>query len=270
MFKKLKHLPRIGEQRIELMEVTPRMASNWLEFANTNNRKLSPTKVDFYADQIRRGKWEYNGNTLKFDKRGVMYDGQHRCHAVILADRAIVTGVAFGLAAPAKKTIDAVPPRSNADVIRIGGGFSDVNSKHTATLSAMLSSGNPAPKQATDLTCAAMKKHLPAIQFAIAALPKGRGVSNGTVCAVVARAFYSTPVENLTTFCEMLSTGIGCTSVVSRLRDFLVKESGGGSRAEKVARYGKTERALVAFLKGENPRHLYAVTEEQFPLPEEV
>ena len=53
------------------------------------------------------------------------------------------------------------------------------------------------------------------------------------------------------------------------LRQFLA-ERAGASRNERLARYAKTQRALVAFLSDERITRLFAASHEHFPLPEEV
>jgi len=53
------------------------------------------------------------------------------------------------------------------------------------------------------------------------------------------------------------------------LREFLSQNSA-FTRENRIVRYAKTERSLLAFLNSETLRRLHAVTSEFFPLPEEA
>ena len=68
--------------------ITPKLAEKWME-ANKNNRPLRRSLVGRYAGAIRRGQWELNGESIKFDEDGVLFDGQHRLAAVVEANKPI-------------------------------------------------------------------------------------------------------------------------------------------------------------------------------------
>lgn len=68
----------------EVVLVTPSLASEWLK-QNVANRPLDEALVQRYADTMKSGKWLLNGKTIVFDEDGLMRNGQHRCHAAILA-----------------------------------------------------------------------------------------------------------------------------------------------------------------------------------------
>lgn len=79
------------------MTVTPEMAARWLEHHNSKNRRVSQHHVGNIADQIRKGLWVLNGQSISFDDNGRLLDGQHRLHAVALCGIStpmlVVTGV---------------------------------------------------------------------------------------------------------------------------------------------------------------------------------
>lgn len=65
--------------------VTPEMAENWLKNNNLYNRRVAETVVKRYADDMRRGNWQLNGEAIQFSCSGQLKNGQHRLRAVIMA-----------------------------------------------------------------------------------------------------------------------------------------------------------------------------------------
>lgn len=54
---------------------------------NTENRKLRREQVNRIARDIAHGNWVFDGNPLVLDTAGNLVAGQHRCHALVEADR---------------------------------------------------------------------------------------------------------------------------------------------------------------------------------------
>jgi len=104
----------------EAVIVTPEMAQNWLS-KNLNNRRLSPPRVEVYAQQMRDGLWRETGDTIKFDTEGLLVDGQHRLAAVVKSQVAVLLTVARNLDPQTKAVIDDVRPRTVADQLSIAG-----------------------------------------------------------------------------------------------------------------------------------------------------
>lgn len=64
--------------------VTPAVATLWLEEHNTRNRTVRDDHVNNLAADMAAGKWNgRNGEPIKFDTDGNMFEGQHRCWACI-------------------------------------------------------------------------------------------------------------------------------------------------------------------------------------------
>jgi len=82
--------------RAEVIEITPELAKDLLK-RNVNNRSLSQKKLKIYVEDMKNGKWVLNGETIQFNKKGELINGQHRLTAVILSGVTIqvliVTGV---------------------------------------------------------------------------------------------------------------------------------------------------------------------------------
>ena len=66
---------------IKELIVTPEIARDLLN-KNTNNRKLSSSRVATLVMAMQRGEWQYNGDTIRISKSGRLLDGQHRLSAI--------------------------------------------------------------------------------------------------------------------------------------------------------------------------------------------
>ncbi len=96
------------------------IAKAWLA-TNTHNRKLRNARVDQMARDMRSGKWDDNGETIKFSKTGVLLDGQHRLSALIESDTVQVFTVVAGLDDEAQRTIDIGSKRTVGDQLGLRG-----------------------------------------------------------------------------------------------------------------------------------------------------
>ena len=110
------------------IEVTPAMAKDWLT-VNTINRKLSLYKITAYTEAIKRGEWLHTHQGMAFDTNGDMLDGQHRCHAIIAADRSVKTKVTVGLPPKTFTAMDTGMKRTMADLTGLSRRRVDVINK---------------------------------------------------------------------------------------------------------------------------------------------
>ena len=260
---------------VERVVVTPDQALEWLEKTNTNNRKVSDKHVQRLARDMTDGKWVLTHAGIAFDPEGTLLDGQHRLWAICFSGVAIEMFVWRNVHPESMMAIDCGKPRTMADILNIAGENGDVCSYRLAALRAMLGGFANPPLLSPSETSEALRRHQDAIGFALAQLPtvvSARGVNTATTRAVVARAYYSVDRAMLKDFCRKLTTGIVTSAdegVVVLLRQHL-QENRGSSYGQRMQRYGKVQRVLSAWLKGDNPSRLYPASGEQFPLPEEV
>lgn len=80
--------------RTKVMDITPDIAKEMLE-RNLNNRSVSPSRVDMYADDMARGEWQANGEAICFNESGNLINGQHRLMAVVIRND-IISGLTKG------------------------------------------------------------------------------------------------------------------------------------------------------------------------------
>lgn len=71
--------------RVTVENINKSIATQYLEH-NLVNRSLSISRVDAYAKDMKRNAWEFNGEAIRFNKRGELIDGQHRLAAIVKAD----------------------------------------------------------------------------------------------------------------------------------------------------------------------------------------
>lgn len=113
-----------------LMEITPAMARAWLGH-NTQNRSVKTARVSQYARDMKRGKWLFTGEAIKFAEDGTLLDGQNRLHACIDADTPFMSMVVIGLLAEAQAVMDTGANRTGGDALRLRG---IENADHTASV----------------------------------------------------------------------------------------------------------------------------------------
>jgi hypothetical protein len=116
-------LARVPAGTAATVEITPAVAVALLE-RNVANRAIARHRVARFAADIAAGAWEVNNNGLGIGADGQLYDGQHRLHAVILANRPAKMLIVRGLSPEARATIDQGRPRSVGDNLRILDGES--------------------------------------------------------------------------------------------------------------------------------------------------
>lgn len=79
---------------IEKVVITPQEAFKMLE-KNSSNRRLRQQTVEVYAEEMKLGKWQLNGETIKFATNGELKDGQHRLSACVLSGIPLETYVIY-------------------------------------------------------------------------------------------------------------------------------------------------------------------------------
>lgn len=88
-----------GTPTTQWVIVTPDMATNWLENCNTKNRSVVDSDVKQMAADMAAGRWDgRNGEPIKFDTDGRMFEGQHRCWACVQSNTPFETLMITGCA----------------------------------------------------------------------------------------------------------------------------------------------------------------------------
>lgn len=106
--------------------ITPEQAKKML-LLNTKNRKMSRALVKTYADDMRAGRWLYNGDPIRVSATSVLLDGQHRLKACVDSEVPMTCELIEGLPDAVGATLDTGRRRSAADVLNMRGDGGSMN-----------------------------------------------------------------------------------------------------------------------------------------------
>lgn len=121
----------MSNQLISRVEtITPVLAEEYLRH-NTKNRQLRKNLVSFYAEQMRKGQWMLNGESIVFSEDGTLVDGQHRLAAVVEANLNVEMLVVKNVSPDSFATIDSGATRKIADTFYVKG---IPNATHVASI----------------------------------------------------------------------------------------------------------------------------------------
>jgi hypothetical protein len=247
--------------------ITPEIAKQWLD-AYVNIRVITPSVVDKYARDMSMGKWNMSNDFIIFDTKGRMINGFHRCAAIVKSKRPFLMGVAYGYPPESVHAFDHGKQRFVQDV------YEDVTKRSAAIARALLRVSNIGASQSPSYAEVAevVDRYKEAIDFTINEFKTGKiGITRAAVQAAVARAYYHIPIPMLKRFVEVLYNGVSNSKEeqpIILLRDSLINRKSSGGVDEQRLDYGKTERALYAYLHNEKLTKLYLPTKEFFPFPE--
>jgi hypothetical protein len=104
----------------EIIYVTPEIASNYLRF-NDKNRKVSERNFIKIVSQMIKGEFKENGESISFDKYGILKNGQHRLKAIVHTGHCYNMCIVRGIEPDAMSTFDTGSNRSPADVLTLNG-----------------------------------------------------------------------------------------------------------------------------------------------------
>jgi hypothetical protein len=258
--------------RVTLETVTPEMALEWLT-NQADNRNLRQQDVKVMAEDMIAGRWENNGDTIKFHRDGRLVDGQHRLYAVIEAEVNVPMLIAENLDDAALATIDTGRGRKIHDLMKILGD--KLHSPLAASCATMMIVGtnqaNIARIASKTSAIEFMNLHRAPIEFTMEAFPRRvKFITNQAVLGAFARAYYTYTSEEarerMKRFAATLLTGMmdkGDEAAVV-LRNYLT-----ATNEPKSVVYLKVEKAISSFMDYETIERLYPAKRELFPLPEE-
>ncbi len=111
---------KTGKEKAVICKLTPDAARKLL-IHNILNRPLRNKLIHGLARAIKEGRWRLNGATIVMDTKSRMLDGQHRCHAIIRADKAAWVILVTGVDPKAFDTIDQGAKRTGSDIFGLCG-----------------------------------------------------------------------------------------------------------------------------------------------------
>lgn len=179
----------------EVVTITPQIASLWLDkFNNPNNRKIYEDRVKNYAQRIVRGEWLL-GDALKFDKNGVLIDGQHRLSAVIHTNQPVQFLVLRGFEPESAQVLDRGMLRSLSHVAQLSG-HEWITQKKVSIFNSLFFSFCDSRSSILKLTDDQKIKGIVSCKEGLSLASyngtgSGKRINSSQLSAVIVRAFYS-------------------------------------------------------------------------------
>jgi hypothetical protein len=115
------------------IEVIDRHLADLYLSKNMVNRNINEDRVNQYVDLLKRGKWQLNGEAIKFNEKGEMIDGQHRLRAIIKSGIPMTTLVIFNVSDDVS-IMDRGRIRNITDCFRIEGMSKTVANNTTVAI----------------------------------------------------------------------------------------------------------------------------------------
>jgi len=125
--------------QVRRMKVTPQLAAKWLA-TQAVNRPITKSHVESLKRDMINGKWQFNGDPIRFNVNGELVDGQHRLQACIESECSFESIVVRGLPVEAMAVIDINKHRTFGDHLAITGAGLDgiASTKVLASLARMV------------------------------------------------------------------------------------------------------------------------------------
>lgn len=105
---------------IELVTVTPEMASEWLK-RNEHNRNKKPKQLAKITRSMDLGEFRFAGDPIRFDKKQRLIDGQHRLTAIVRSGEAQPLLVMSGFDEEIQMHVDQNSVRQAGDQVMMFG-----------------------------------------------------------------------------------------------------------------------------------------------------
>jgi hypothetical protein len=251
--------------------ITPEIAKSTLA-GHKNFRALRFKKVEQYARIMKSGKWLV-GEPITFNDEGGLNNGQHRLHAVILANIPIDFLVVRGVDKALVGITDTNIQRSGSDCLRATGLIGD-HCTSRATIMRIIHMGageNDRPHSSDYPNLYPIYKR--AVDFTIECFPAYRkNITRSSIISAWARAYLCKPQEEMRLAIaaeKYFNFKFEDRDESLRLLARYITGPAGASKVGCQSRidYLKASRALESWLKGEKLKTLITPNYDPFPLP---
>ena len=240
--------------RTETMMVTPDMARVWLQ-KNKLNRAVNQSRVNMYAEEMKRGGWFLHHQGVAFYEDGTFADGQHRLLAIVKSGCSVPMTVTRGLTTEAGLMIDAHQQRRAHQSIKISGMADWIGKDQVAVIRLIdfINNKGGSRKMSNSEIINIGEQHKTSVQFGVHAFPsKKRYLTHSLSMVSVGVASKYEDHERLLEFAKVFTSGIpeGPDDIGAlRIREWLLeggaqKNFGTAGQAEIVKRI---QRAIKAF-----------------------
>lgn len=104
-----------------VIEIGPKAAEQLMKLSNTKNRPKQTHHAQKLGAALSSDGYELTGDTIKFSKKGVLLDGQHRLDGCIKSKASITSHVVFGLDDDVFDVLDQGKKRTPGDILALCG-----------------------------------------------------------------------------------------------------------------------------------------------------
>lgn len=101
--------------RTEVVLVTPQLAKEWLRHNKPDNRRQTKARIQYYAEEMKAGRWQLTSQGIAFNTLGQLTNGQHRLSAIVEANIPIQMSVTYDEPVSAYIELDTGAKRSLAE-----------------------------------------------------------------------------------------------------------------------------------------------------------
>lgn len=270
------NLFKMSKVKSQLTQVDKTKAQLLLK-KNANNRPLSPTHVDFLAQQMKSGQWLFDGQAIRLRGDGHLLDGQHRLQAVIESDTVQQFLIVSGIDGEAFKVMDTGKKRNAGDIFSINH-IDYPNESAGATRLAMEFRKNGWKKDGrgnristTDLI-EFYEAHPRLGKLVPKACKWSKEFSRVLPASQIAGLWFVMSQKNVTdaeTFWRKVCTGLDLeeNSPMLYIRNMLIEDKIANKRMKKDVRYAQIVLAWNKFRKGEQVKKKlpYKAGKDNFP-----
>lgn len=271
---------RWGKMRLAPEKITPEKAREYLKMS-AGNRRLRKSNIQALARDIKAGKFQETHQGIAFDTNSRLIDGQHRLHAIILANKPVTLLVTRGAMPTSKFVIDNNAPRDACDVFHFLGLAPTGNGspfQYIGVLTQLIRGKLALRKLSNEELHALAIKYRDPICAVLNLFPRTlRHVSVAPVLAPIIRATLVRPTakEKIMRFAEVLSTSVcdpknPLERKIIDYREYLIASASNRDHQSVVKTYLKTAHLLDKFIKGELLTRFFAPDEDPFEWPKEM
>ncbi len=262
---------------VHLYKITPDLARALIAQGAPNERHLTPSRVASYARDMTNGSWTDSPDPIVLNEQEQRCNANHRLRALVQANVTLKMYVAVDVTDDVIKNLDRGRPRSLADRMSMLNILDRASARRITAIGRSLYEGGFTGRQTSDdAQWSFIEEYKDAIKE-VDALFVGhkRGVGRAAVAALFVRVLISHPrahaalqraaaiLHDTTQFDKSVPGEASIVKLHSALLNSPWK-TGGTSNAHV---YRLAERAIEAFLKGENLIKIHASTRNRYPLP---
>lgn len=259
--------------------VTPEMALDWLTQRNTLNRNYGEGHGAKLGSDLAAGRWWLHHQGIGFRIDGRLQDGQHRLYQIVETGVPALLAVYLNITDDAQAAIDTQRVRKADDVAALRG--IDLDRNHIAIVRrAMQGQAKTFLGWSNQEAIEHTSRHIEGAEWVWKSCPRNRAAVRGAIL----RAWYWEKKDRIAEFCSILVSGTridGTVKPEDKAAVYLARWLGQGGDANHGANgkldgsrdsdnriYGKTTRALEAFLKGEQIEKFPPTDREVWTMPD--